>query len=150
MTPGNLVIYTIGVMENTPAESLNPKDFKLTEVEGQQNLGDKKEHIAATIERISRPLFEKPPKVIQEGEDKDAEADEEDDEFDEEDDEVMSGIEQKMASDIKKALDTELGGNWNILVGNRFSSLVNLLAKDRHGSFKYGPVHIDVFEANNY
>ena len=62
----------------------------------------------------------------------------------------MSGIEQRMAADIKKALDAECGGNWNTLVGDRFNALVNQLPKDRFGSFEFGPVSIYIFEMNNY
>src|SRR3990167_8758380 len=114
------------------ADATGPREYKLTEV-NVTKLGDTKEKIAKIIETISKPLFDKPPKEAKDNEDQD-----EEDELDEEDDEVMSGIEQKMASEIKKELDKELGGNWNVLVGNHFATLLNLVAKDRHGSFKYG------------
>lgn len=125
------------------SDATGPREYKLTEV-SVEGLKDTKEKIAKIIETISKPLFEKPPKENKDGEDQD-----EDDELDDEDDEVMSGIEQKMASEIKKELDKEFGSNWNVLVGNHFATLINLVPKDRHGTFKYGGVTVQLFEANN-
>lgn len=123
-----------------------PKEYVLKEVDVAK-LGDAKTAIGEIITKISKPLFEKPPKQMKE----EGEADDDDDnEFDEDDDETMSGIEQKMAADIKKTLDAELKGNWNALVGNRFSTKINLLDKDRHGEFTFGSVRVYVFEMNNY
>ena len=128
-------------MESAEAK---PQDLKLIEVD-VKGLGDSKDAIAKIVESICKPLLQKPPKQIKEGEEQD-----EEEELDEEDDEVMSGIEQTMASDIKKKLDADLKGNWNTLVGNRFNSLLNLLAKDKHGIFKIGGTQTYIFEMNNY
>ena len=125
-----------------PAEGV--KEYKLKEIDVSK-LGDKKDAVGQVIVKISKPLFDKPPRVAKEGEEVD-----EDEELDEEDDEAMSGIEQRMAADIKKTLDTDLGGNWNTLVGDRFSALVNHLPKDRYGAFEFGPVAVHIFEMNNY
>lgn len=130
---------------NTKMEKDAPaKEYKLEQI--SQNLGDKVAQVSKIIEEVSKPLFEKPPKAPNAEED-DGEYE---DDFDDEDDEVMSGIEQKMASDIKQRLDKEIGGNWAALVGNRFNSLINHLEKDRRGSFKYGNTFVDVFELNNF
>ena len=123
-----------------------PKVYELSEVD-VAGLGDKAKEVGAIITEISKPLFEKPPKQLKEGDD--AEEDEED-EFDEDDDETMSGIEQKMAADIKKTLDSKLGQNWNALVGNRFSTLINLREGDKQGKFKFGSVCVHIFQMNNY
>ena len=128
------------------ADQEQKREWVLKE-EDVSHLGEHAKKIGEIITTISKPLFEKPPKQLKEG---DEGADDEDEEFDEDDDEVMSGIEQKMAADIKKTLDKELGGNWNALVGNRFTTLVNRLAKDKHGAFNFGCVKIEVFEMNNY
>ena len=123
------------------------KDYRLEAV-GDHHLGDKADAVKKIIEEVSKPLFEKPPKPAPaEGDDGD---DDMDGEFDDEDDEIMSGIEQKMASDIKARLDKEVGGHWAALVGNRFVSLINRLPSDRYGSFKFGNTLVDVFELNNF
>jgi hypothetical protein len=128
------------------ADQDQKREWVLKEEEVAQ-LGEHTKKIGEIITTISKPLFEKPPKQMKEG---DEGADDEDEEFDEDDDEVMSGIEQKMAADIKKTLDKELGGNWNALVGNRFNTLINRRKEDHHGTFTFGCVKIEVFQMNNY
>lgn len=123
-----------------------PKVYELSKVDVTGLAGDA-DKVGDIITKISKPLFEKPPKQMKEGEDAD---DEDEEEFDEDDDETMSGIEQKMAADIKKTLDAELGSNWNALVGNRFSTQLHLRESDKQGKFKFGSVCVHIFQMNNY
>lgn len=60
------------------------------------------------------------------------------------------GQEIKPASSLslKKKLDEEFGGNWNIIIGANFASVLGLLPEDRYGHFSIGTTNILVFETS--
>jgi hypothetical protein len=120
-----------------------PKVYTL--ISKDNHLGDKEATVKSVIEKICRPLFEKPVKEA-----KPENAEEDEDEFDDEDETFLSETEQKIATDVKKTLDAECGGNWNIVIGNRFGVVLNHLPENKWGSFEWASFKMTVFEMNNY
>ena len=59
-----------------------------------------------------------------------------------------SEVKPTMSVNLKKKLDEEFGGNWNIVIGANFASVLGLLPEDRYGHFTIGSTNIIVFETS--
>ena len=63
----------------------------------------------------------------------------------EQDDHADSQIEQELASSIKKDVDSQVGGNWIVICGNRFSLSAGIVRDDPYVHLRVREVNIVVF-----
>lgn len=59
-----------------------------------------------------------------------------------------SEVKPTMSVNLKKKLDEEFGGNWNIVIGANFATVLGLLPGDNYGHFTIGSTNIIVFETS--
>lgn len=52
------------------------------------------------------------------------------------------------STNLKMKLDEEFGGNWNVVIGANFASVLGLLPEDRYGHFTLDSTNIIVFETS--
>lgn len=68
-------------------------------------------------------------------------------EVDETDGQSKSRADQEIAKELKKRIDDLTGGNWNVIVGNKFSASIGKGKDDQYGHFKVSELNILILES---
>jgi hypothetical protein len=56
--------------------------------------------------------------------------------------------EKSIAMDLKKKLDEKVKGNWNAIIGNRFSASVGISKSDFYVHYEYKTLNIIIFQSS--
>jgi hypothetical protein len=56
--------------------------------------------------------------------------------------------EKTIAIDLKKKLDERVSGNWNAIIGNRFSASVGISKSDFYVHYEYKTLNIIIFQSS--
>ncbi len=69
------------------------------------------------------------------------------DEVDDSEGSAKGRVDQEIAKELKKKIDDLTGGNWNVIVGNKFSASIGKGKDDQYGHFKAADLNILILES---